>query len=97
MNAKQPCIYILASHQRGTLYVGVTSDLIKRIIEHKERIIPGFTKRYEVSLLVWYEMHGTMESAIKREKQIKKWDRSWKVQLVEKTNSDWRDLFDELL
>ena len=96
-NAKQPCVYILASQTRGTLYVGVTSDLLKRVREHKEGTYSGFTKRYGIARLVWYEVHGSMESAIKREKQIKKWDRIWKVELIEKMNSDWRDLFDEVV
>jgi len=94
---KQPCVYILASGRVGTLYVGVTSDLIKRIWEHKNDIIPGFTKTYRVHSLVWFEQHETMESAILREKAIKEWKRAWKVELIEKSNAKWRDLYATLL
>ena len=94
---KQPCVYLLASRRNGTLYVGVTSDLIKRIWEHKNHVVPGFTKKYRVNKLVWYEPHGSMESAIRREKAIKEWKRTWKLNLVEKTNPDWVDLYETLL
>jgi len=94
---KQPCVYILASGRVGTLYVGVTSDLIKRIWEHKNDIIPGFTKTYRVHSLVWFEQHETMEPAILREKAIKEWKRAWKVELIEKSNAKWRDLYATLL
>jgi putative endonuclease len=93
---KQPCVYILASRCNGTLYVGVTSDLAKRIGEHKTGAVDGFTQQYGVHRLVWYEMHATMENAIRREKNIKKWRRSWKLDLIESTNPDWRDLYDDL-
>jgi putative endonuclease len=93
----QPCVYIMASRRRGTLYVGVTSDLPRRAWEHREGVAEGFTKRYSVKTLVWFELHGTMESAIAREKQIKEWRRLWKVQLIETTNPTWRDLFGEIM
>ena len=94
---KSPCVYILASRRNGTLYIGVTSDLEKRVWQHKNNLVEGFTKRYGVHLLVWYEPHETMESAIQREKCIKKWNRSWKLALVEKSNPSWKDLFDDLI
>jgi putative endonuclease len=84
---KQPAVYILASKRNGTLYVGVTSDLRKRIWEHKNDMVEGFTKRYHVHLLVWYELHEAMESAILREKRIKEWKRAWKVRIIESDNT----------
>ena len=93
----QPCVYILASKQNGTLYVGVTSDVVKRIWQHKNDFVEGFTKQYGVHDLVYYELHATMESAITREKNIKAWKRAWKVELIEKTNLNWRDLYEYLL
>ena len=90
---KQPTVYILASKKNGTLYVGVTSNLIKRIWEHKNNLTEGFTKRYEVHYLVWYEMHECMESAIQREKRIKGWKRAWKMELIENNNPNWQDLY----
>ncbi len=90
---KQPAVYILASKKNGTLYVGVTSDLIKRVWEHRNDLVEGFSKRYGVHQLVWYELHESMDSAIRREKQLKEWKRKWKVQLIEKTNSGWEDLY----
>lgn len=93
---KQPCVYLLASRRNGTLYVGVTSDLIKRVWQHKEDVVPGFTKRYGVHTLVWYELHPSMESAIRREKAIKEWKQRWKLDMVEKANPEWRDLSDGL-
>lgn len=93
----QPCVYILASRRNGTLYVGVTSDLVKRVWEHKNNVVPGFTKRYGVHVLVWYEIHENMETAILREKAIKEWKRAWKLELVEKSNPEWQDLYPELL
>lgn len=95
--SKQPCVYILASDQNGTLYVGVTSDPVKRVWEHKNNVVPGFTKRYNVHDLVWYELHDSMESAIAREKAIKAWKRSWKIELIEKSNPKWSDLYRGLL
>ncbi len=83
---RQPAVYILASKRNGTLYVGVTSDLVKRIWEHRNNIVEGFTKRYAVHHLVWYELHESMESAIQREKRLKEWKRLWKLELIESTN-----------
>ncbi|MBF0101217.1 MAG: GIY-YIG nuclease family protein [Desulfobacterales bacterium] len=94
---KQPAVYILASQKNGTLYVGVTSDLVKRIWEHKNNMIEGFTNRYSVHQLVWYEMHDTMESAIMREKQLKEWKRKWKIELIESKNFNWQDLYNIIL
>ena len=94
---KQPCVYILASTRNGTLYTGVTSDLVKRVWEHKNDLAEGFTKRYSVHTLVWFEAHAEMEPAIAREKIIKGWKRRWKLELIESTNPVWRDLYPELL
>jgi putative endonuclease len=94
---RQPCVYLLASKRNGTLYVGVTSNLAKRIWEHKNKLAEGFTSKYSVHNLVWYELHETMESAILREKAIKKWERSWKVEVIEELNPQWRDLYSDLL
>ena len=92
-----PCLYMLASKCNGTLYVGVTSDVVKRVHEHREGVAKGFTQQYEVKRLVWYEVHETMLAAIMREKQIKKWNRAWKLKLIERTNPEWKDLYDELV
>ncbi|MCL4476286.1 MAG: GIY-YIG nuclease family protein [Nitrospirae bacterium] len=89
-------VYILCNKRNGTLYTGVTSDLIKRVYEHKNDLVYGFTKKYSVHCLVWYEMHETTETAINREKQIKKWNRKWKLALIEKNNPEWNDLYDQL-
>jgi putative endonuclease len=94
---KQPCVYILASGWNGTLYVGVTSDLIKRVWEHKNDLVEGFTKKYRVHDLVWFQQHETMESAIVREKTIKEWNRVGKIELIEAANARWRDLYPDLL
>ena len=91
---RQPCVYMLASQCNGTLYIGVTSNLVKRIWEHKTNVIEGFTKKYNVHTLVWYEIHETMNSAIQREKALKKWRRKWKIGLIESFNSDWKDLYE---
>ena len=93
---KQPCVYILANKRNGTLYVGVTSDLPKRIWEHKSKAVDGFTKKYGVDKLVWYETGHTMESAIQRENTIKKWRREWKLRIIEEMNPEWKDLYEEL-
>jgi len=85
-------VYILASQRNGTLYVGITDDLGRRIHEHRAGLLPGFTKRYGVKMLVWYEQHSTRESAFIRERQIKKWRRAWKIELIERTNPAWADL-----
>jgi len=90
-----PCVYLLASGFHGTLYTGVTSNLVGRTWQHREGITGGFTARYSVKRLVWFEVHETMESAIGREKSIKRWHRQWKVQLVEAENSVWRDLAED--
>ncbi|HNR33153.1 MAG TPA: GIY-YIG nuclease family protein [Candidatus Hydrogenedentes bacterium] len=97
MRKREPAVYILASRRNGTLYTGVTSDLSRRVWEHKTDAVPGFTKKHGVHLLVYYEWHTTMDSAISREKQIKKWNRAWKLQLIEDYNADWRDLYEELM
>jgi putative endonuclease len=84
----QPAVYILASKRNGTLYIGVTSDLIKRIWEHRNHMVEGFTQRYNIHRLVWYELHATMEAAIAREKRLKNWTRKWKLELIESINPD---------
>ena len=91
-----PCVYILASKPHGVLYVGVTSNLPQRIWQHKNDLAPGFTQRYGVHNLVWYEVHETMESAIIREKRIKDWRRAWKIELIEKDNPHWRDMYADI-
>ena len=93
---KQFCVYLLASGKNGTLYCGVTSDLVKRVWEHKQSVVEGFTERYGVKKLVWFEVHETAESAITREKQIKKWNRAWKIELIESSNPEWKDLSESL-
>jgi len=89
-------VYLLASKKYGTLYTGVTNDLIKRVYEHKESLVDGFTKKYKVHQLVYYEIHDDVHEAILREKQIKKWNRDWKINLIEKDNPHWIDLYNEL-
>ncbi len=89
-------VYILSSKRNGTLYIGVTSDLIKRVYEHKNNILDGFSKKYDIRHLVWYEPHETAEVAIIREKQIKKWNRRWKLKLIEKDNPEWNDLYETI-
>lgn len=93
---KQPAVYILANKRHGTLYVGVTSDLVKRVWEHRNGAVEGFTSRYGVHSLVYYEMHDDMEQALLREKRLKKWRRAWKVALIERSNPAWRDLWETL-
>ncbi len=85
-------VYMLASQRNGTLYIGVTNDLARRVGEHKEKAVPGFTKRYGVSILVWYETFADINDAIAREKQIKGWNRAWKIRVIEESNSGWNDL-----
>jgi putative endonuclease len=97
MMIKQPAVYILASKKNGTLYIGVTSDLAKRIWEHKNDLVEGFTKRYTVHNLVWYEMHDNMDAAIEREKNMKEWQRDWKIRLIEENNPNWNDLYNSIL
>ena len=96
MSSRQPAVYIVASAERATLYVGVTGWLKHRIFQHREGTIEGFTKAHDVSHLVWFELHADFPSAIKREKQLKKWNRAWKIELIEKANPNWRDLWDDL-
>ena len=91
-----PCVYILASQRNGTLYTGVTSNLPQRIWHHKHGLVEGFASTYGVHVLVWYERHETMVSAIAREKAIKKWNRAWKLELIEASNPEWCDLYDEI-
>ena len=93
---KEPAVYILASKRNGTLYIGVTSDLVKRVWQHRSDLVEGFTKRYGVHMLVYYELHTSMREAIRREKQVKKWNRAWKIELIEKENPHWRDLWAEV-
>jgi putative endonuclease len=94
---KQPCVYILTNRRNGTLYVGVTSDLTKRVWEHKNKVVKGFTEKYGLNRLVWYERHETMESAIRKEKAIKFWKRYWKLKAIEEMNPYWRDLYEDLM
>lgn len=93
---KQPTVYILASQRNGTLYIGVTSDLVKRVWEHKNDLVEGFTKKYHVHHLLYFEQHQDMVNAIAREKLLKKWNRAWKIDLIEKNNPQWRDLWPDI-
>jgi len=93
---KQPCVYILASKKNGVLYIGVTSNLVKRIWEHKNNVVEGFTHKYNVHNLVWFELHDNMDSAITQEKKLKNWQRDWKVKLIEKGNPEWLDLYSSI-
>jgi putative endonuclease len=93
----QAYVYLLASQKNGTLYTGVTSDLIKRVWQHKNDVVGGFSKKYNIHLLVWYEVHDEIGSAIVREKQIKEWKRLWKLELIEKSNPTWNDLYSEIV
>ena len=88
---------MLASKRNGTLYVGVTSDPVQRVWQHKNGLVEGFTKRYGVHILVWYEVGETMEGAIMREKAIKEWHRAWKTRMIEESNPTWRDLYGEIV
>ena len=90
-------IFILASKRNGTLYIGVTNDLIKRVYEHKNKLVEGYTKKYNIDMLVYYEVSENIESAIRREKQLKKWNRSWKLELIENSNLGWKDLYLDLI
>jgi len=93
---KHPCVYLLASGRNGTLYIGVTSDLVRRAWQHRNHLVEGFTQCYKVDKLVWYEPHADMAAAIGREKQIKKWNRAWKLRLIDETNPSWRDLWPDI-
>ena len=95
--AKQFYVYILASKRNGTLYTGVTSNLIQRVWQHKHDVIQGFTRKYNVKTLVYYEVHENAESALTREKKIKRWRRAWKLALIEDSNPEWRDLYEDIL
>jgi len=90
-------VYIMASKPFGTLYVGMTSDLVARVYQHREGLVEGFTKQHDVKMLVWYEEHATAPAAIQREKNIKHWSRAWKVDLIRKLNPEWRDLFEDIM
>ena len=94
---RTPCVYILASKRNGTLYIGVTSDLVRRVWEHRNGLVAGFSQRHRTHLLVWFERHETMESAIVREKRLKEWKRGWKLELIEAENPAWRDLYPDIL
>jgi putative endonuclease len=87
-------VYLLASGKHGTLYIGVTRDLVRRVYEHKQKVVPGFTSRHGIDRLVWYEIYDDPVNAITREKGLKKWRRDWKIRLIEETNPDWADLYD---
>ena len=89
-------VYMLASQRNGTLYIGVTNDLARRVYEHRTGAVPGFTAKYGVKLLVWYELHGMIDEAIAQEKRIKRWRRAWKLELIERFNPQWRDLYETL-
>ena len=89
-------VYLLASDRNGTLYIGVTNDIVRRVFEHKSKAVPGFTKRYGVDKLVWFEIFDDPTSAITREKELKKWRREWKIQLIEEQNPQWIDLYPEI-
>lgn len=94
---REPYVYILTNKRNGTLYVGVTSDLPRRVWEHKIKAVKGFTRKYGIDKLVWYESHDSIMGAIEREKAIKKWRRYWKLKIIEEMNPDWRDLFEDLV
>jgi putative endonuclease len=94
---RHACVYILANKRNGTLYVGVTNDVVRRVWEHKSDVVEGFTKRYSVHRLVYAEFHETMPLAIVREKQVKKWRREWKIELIERDNPEWRDLYEDMV
>jgi len=94
---KQFYVYIMANKPNGTLYVGVTSSLVQRVWQHKNKVIEGFTSKYGINRLVYYEVHIAVEPAIVREKQIKKWRRAWKIELIEKQNPNWRDLYRDII
>ncbi|HET9688446.1 MAG TPA: GIY-YIG nuclease family protein [Pseudolabrys sp.] len=89
-------VYLLASQKEGTLYLGVTNDLVRRVYEHKEKLLPGFTSRYDVRRLVWFETYDDPGTAIQREKEIKKWRRAWKIELIQDENPDWKDLYPQI-
>ena len=90
-------VYVLASKRNGTLYIGVTNDLVRRVYEHRNDMVPGFTRRYGIHMLVYFEETSDIQSAIVREKQMKKWNRAWKLSLIEQTNPTWRDLYGDII
>jgi putative endonuclease len=94
---KEPAVYILSNCKNGTLYIGVTSNLVQRVYQHKHDLVDGFSKKYQTHKLVYYEIHASMESAILKEKQLKRWERQWKVRIIDKSNPEWKDLYSELL
>lgn len=94
---KQSFVYIISNKRDGTLYIGVTSNLLKRIYEHKHKLADGFTKKYNIDKLIYYEIYSDINEAIKREKQLKEWRRKWKIELIETKNSDWKDLYYEVI
>ena len=94
---KQPCVYIMASKRNGTLYIGVSSNVVQRVWQHKNNLVEGFTNRYGIHILVWYEVHETMQSAIAKEKMVKNWKRVWKLALIEKNNPEWQDLYQNII
>ena len=96
MNVRRPCVYILASKRNGTLYIGVTNDIVRRALEHRSNLVEGFVRDYGVHRLVFVEFHQTIADAILREKRLKKWRRAWELELIERDNPQWRDLCDEL-
>ena len=93
---RKPCVYILASRRNGTLYIGATSNLVERVWQHKNDLVEGFTKKYGVHVLVWYEVHETMRSAVARERALKEWKRVWKLRLIEGANPKWEDFYHSL-
>jgi putative endonuclease len=97
MSSKSSYVYILCSERNGTLYIGVTSNLVKRIYEHKNKLIEGFTSKYKVNKLIYYEVFDSIEQAINREKNIKKWNRSWKLRIIEEFNPEWKDLYKNII
>ena len=97
MSEKYYYVYVLANKRRGTTYVGVTSNLVQRVWQHKEEQVEGFTKRYGIKMLVWFEQHENVEQAILREKQIKNWNRVWKIELIESVNPKWNDLYETII
>jgi len=92
----QPVVYIITNHRHGTLYTGVTSNLARRMYEHREHLLDGFASKYGLTELIWYEAHDTMATAIAREKQIKTWQRGWKIEMIEQMNPTWNDLYGDL-
>lgn len=97
MRTRDPCVYILCNQPRGTLYIGVTSDLPQRVWQHREKLVDGFTRRYGLDRLVWYESHSEMYQAIRREKALKAWKRIWKIKLIENSNPEWDDLYEQIV